>query len=136
MTGGVDLSLTKKDIRKFGIVAFLFFGFLCFLGIWRHRAVPVYLFGVLAVIGLGFIMLPVRLRPVYNGWLRIAHFIGKILTALMLIIAYYLVITPAGLIKRMFSGSPLPLKPDIDISSYWITRDEPAQPKDRFIKRY
>ena len=125
-----------KDIRRFGIIAFIFFGVLCTLGIWRHKPVPIHLFGTLSVLGLGFIILPYQLKPIYNAWLKIAHFIGKIITALMLILAYYLIITPAGLLKRIFSGSPLPLKPDKDIDSYWVTRDEPAQSKERFIKRY
>ena len=49
---------------------------------------------------------------------------------------YYLVITPAALIKRLMGGRPLPLKPDKQTESYWVTRAEPSQPRERFIKRY
>ena len=47
-----------------------------------------------------------------------------------------LLITPVALIKRIFSGRPLPVKPDRDALSYWVARDEPVQPKERFLKRY
>ena len=50
--------------------------------------------------------------------------------------AYYLVVTPFGLLKRLFGGRPLPLKPDRNRSSYWAERPEPAQPKERFTKRF
>jgi hypothetical protein len=68
--------------------------------------------------------------------MKIARLVGRIITILILTLAYYLVITPSALIKRVFGGRPLPLKPDKGVSSYWVTRTEPAQPKERFLKRY
>ncbi len=129
-------STKRGDIRKFGIVAFLFFGCLCGLGIWTGKAIPTYLFGFLSMIGLGFMVIPGPLRPVYAGWLKIAHFIGKIVTITMLTLAYYLVITPSAVLKRIFGGAPLPVKPDKSVDSYWVTRDEKTQPRERFSKRY
>ena len=129
-------STDTKQIRKFGLIALIFFGCLCALGIWREKSVPTYLFGVLATLGLGFIILPYQLKPVFIGWLKIAHFIGFVVTTLILTLGYYLVITPSGLIKRLFGGTPLPVKPDRNSSTYWVTRQEPVQPIDRFLKRY
>lgn len=129
-------STEKGDIRKFGIVAFLFFGCLCGLGIWTGKAIPTYLFGFLSMIGLGFMVIPGPLSPVYAGWLKIAHFIGKIVTITMLTLAYFLVITPSAVLKRIFGGAPLPVKPDKSVDSYWVTRDEKTQPRERFLKRY
>ena len=80
--------------------------------------------------------MPRRLKQVYAAWLTIAHFLGAIVTALVLTLAYYVVITPSALIKRLFGGRPLPVKPDKKASSYWVVRPEPAQPKERFLKRY
>ena len=131
-----SFSTEKKDIRKFGIIAVIFFGCLCMLGIWRQKPVPIYLFGALSVLGLGFILIPAQLKPVYEAWLKIAHFIGTVITTLVLALAYYFVITPMAFIKRLFGGRPLPVAPDKNVSTYWVTREEPAQPKERFIKRY
>ena len=85
---------------------------------------------------MGFILLPVPLKPVYKTWLKITHFIGRVITTIMLTLLYYLVITPAALIKRIFGGRPLPLKPDKNVFSYWVLREEPAQPRERFLKRF
>ncbi|MBW1863874.1 MAG: hypothetical protein JRJ02_16160 [Deltaproteobacteria bacterium] len=127
---------TLREIKKFGIIAVLFFGSLFALGLWRGKVIPVFIFGPLSLLGMGFIIAPSTLRPVYTGWLKVAHFIGGAITAIMLTLAYYLVITPTALIKRLVSGRPLPIKPDKEASSYWVTRSELAQPKERFIKRY
>jgi hypothetical protein len=125
-----------KSIRRFGIIAFIFFGCLSGLGFWWQKPIPSYLFGFLSLLGLGFILLPLTLKPVHDAWLRIAHFLGRVVTTMILTLAYYLVITPAALIKRIFGGRPLPLKPDKNASSYWVTREEPAQPRERFLKRF
>ena len=126
----------KKQIRRFGLVAFIFFGILCIFGILNEKLVPSYLFAGLSVLGLGFMVAPLRLRPVYNAWQEIAHFLGRVFTTIILTLLYYIVIIPAGLIKRLIGGRPLPIKPDDEISSYWVTRPEPVQPKERFLKRY
>jgi hypothetical protein len=129
-------STEPKEIRRFGLVALIFFGSLCALGLWLAKPLPVYIFGALSIFGAGFILFPSLLRPVHGGWVKIAHVIGRMVTILMLTLAYYLVITPAALIKRLFGGRPLPIKPDKRALSYWVDRDEPAQPKERFLKRY
>jgi hypothetical protein len=129
-------STDTKEIRKFGIIALIFFGFLCGLGMWTKKPLPTYLFGFLSLLGFSFIIAPSRLRPIYGTWLRIAHFLGRVVTSVILALAYYVVITPAALIKRLVGGPPIPLQPDEKSSSYWVTRDEPAQPKERFLKRF
>lgn len=129
-------SMNIRETRKFGIVAFLFFGCLCALGIWREKVFVTYFFGLLSLLGLGFILFPSQLQGVHAFWLKIAHFIGRVITVSILALAYYLVITPSALIKRVLGGAPLPVKPNKEKTSYWVTRSEAAQPKERFFKRY
>jgi len=124
------------EIRKFGVIGSIFFGTLFAVSVWRDRISAAYFFGLLAVLSIGFILLPVQLKPVYAVWLKIAHFIGSKVTIVILTVLFYFVITPAALIKRIFGGRPLPVKPDPNATTYWVTRLEPAQPKERFPKRY
>jgi len=128
--------INPREIRRFGVIGFLFFGTLFAVAVLRDKTLAAYFFGPLAVLSIGFVMMPVQLKPVYAGWLKIAHFIGSKVTILILTIFFYFVITPAALLKRIFGGRPLPVKPDPDAETYWVTRPEPAQPKERFPKRY
>lgn len=132
----ISSSIDNKEIRKFGLVAFLFFGLLCALGIWREKPVPTILFGALCLVGLGLLLFPKPLRPLHRGWLKAAHFMGRLMTGTVLTLAYYLVITPAALLKRLFGGRPLPTRPDKNLTSYWVSRSEPAQSNYRFTKRF
>jgi hypothetical protein len=129
-------SAEPREIRKFGLVAFFFFGCLCATGIWRDKIIITYFFGAMSVLGMGLILFPAPLKPLYAAWLKIAHIIGRIVTIVVLSLAYYLVIAPSALIKRLLGGRPLPIKPDKEASSYWVNRNESAQPKERFLKRY
>ena len=125
-----------REIRKFGGIGFIFFGTLFAVAAWRDKTLVAFLFGLLVVLSSGFVLMPVLLKPVYIGWLKIAHFIGSKVTILILTIFFYFVMTPAALLKRIFGGRPLPVKPDPDAETYWVTRTEPAQPKERFPKRF
>ncbi len=129
-------STEPGQIRKFGASALVFFGILSSIGFWRGSPIPTYLFGFLSLLGLGFVLLPTPLRPVYKGWMGVAHAMGRVITTLMLTLAYYLVITPSGLLKRLISGSPIPGAPDSSATSYWVARPEPAQPREQFFKRF
>lgn len=127
----------KKEIRRFGTIAFLVFGALCGVAILRKKTVSPWFFGSLSMVGLSLLLFPVQMQPVYRAWLKTGHFIGKVATSIMLGLAYYLVITPAGLLKRILSGSPLPLRPDRNVQSYWRDRDkQTVNDKERFEKRY
>jgi hypothetical protein len=130
------LSTDPRDIRKFGIIALVFFGSLCAVAIWKLKPILMCLFGFLGFLGVCFLLFPSQTGPLYMGWMKFAHFVGRVVTVLMLTLAYILVITPAAWLKRLFGGRPLPMKPDREASTYWVERQEPAQPKERFLKRY
>lgn len=129
-------STDPNEVRKFGWIALIVFGSLFSLCVWLKKPYAPYVFSVLTILGAGFVIVPMRMTLVYNAWLRTAHLIGRIITTIILSLGFYLVITPAGMIKRLLGGRPLPIKPDRNAATYWVKRSEPAQPKERFIKRY
>jgi hypothetical protein len=125
-----------RDIRKFGCIATIFFGTLFGVAVWRARFGLTLFFGFLFLTGLALFLFPSSLSPVYRLWMKIAHFIGRTVTFITLSLTYYLVITPMAILKKIFGGSPIALRPDPKRQTYWVERSEPAQPKERFLKRY
>ena len=138
MTGGGmnSNSTDTQQIRKFGAAAMLLFGVLLAVSIWREWFLLPILFFILATAGAGLLIFPGPLAPVYRGWVATARVISQVFTVILLTLAYYLVITPAALFKRLIGGRPLPLKPDPQLTSYWVDRNEAAQPRERFEKRF
>jgi hypothetical protein len=71
----------------------------------------------------GGLLAPGSLGPVYRGWMRLALAISKVTTPLIMSIVYLLVLTPTGLLLRLFGHRSLAR--DRSASSYWIRRSAP-----------
>jgi hypothetical protein len=123
-------------MRHFGLVALLFFGLLGTVAFWQDKTILACFLWTLATLGLGFLVLPRPLAPVYQAWLKGAHIISTAFTTVLLTLSYFLVITPAALMLRLLRKRLLPLKPDLALTTYWISRSEPAQRRERFTKRF
>ncbi len=125
-----------RGIRRFGLISTLICAPLVTLSLWRDNAVTGFIFSGLGLLGLGFLILPGLLSPLYRAWLKTSTRINQLMTMIILTTVYFTVLTPTAWLKRFFGGRPLPTAPDRGASSYWVSRSEPAQPKERFIKRY
>jgi hypothetical protein len=121
MTEHVIPELDRKGLREFGlvtgaIVAVLFGLFFPWL---LERNLPLWpwiIFGVLAVFGL---VAPMALNPVYKIWMRFGLIMSKIMTPLIMSIVFYIVITPAGFLMKIFAKDPLARTFD-DTDSYRV----------------
>lgn len=69
---------------------------------------------VLTAIGAAFViaavLAPRALTPLYRPWMQLAEALGWFNTRVLLILIYYLVVTPIGLVLRLFRRSPLELE--------------------------
>ena len=127
----------SREIRIFGLVAFIFFGSLCSIGIWLAHPLPAYLFGFLSAAGICFIVGPLQMKPAYELWKKLGSFLARVVTQLILTLSYYLVITPVALVKRLTNGSPLPKAPDKGMESYWVAHQTLTENvKERYLKRF
>jgi hypothetical protein len=66
------------------------------------------------------------LRPVYVLWMKFAFILGWVNTRLILGIFFYGILTPIGLIMRLFGWDPLARKINRDAPTYWEKRPEKA----------
>jgi hypothetical protein len=111
--------LTRRAGRRFAFslgVAFLMLGGLSY---WRGHAVAPCVLGGLGVAFLAAgALVPDRLSPVYRAWMTMGHGAAKITTPILLGVVYFLVITPIGLVMRVFGHNPLRHR-ERD-GSYWV----------------
>jgi len=66
--------------------------------------------------------------------MKFADGLGWVNTRILLVIVYYLVITPTGLIMRLFGRSPLPAKKDA--TTYWKTPAKHSYGDKHFEKQF
>ena len=121
MAGRVPARLTPAEGRKFGLmvgVAFLVLGGL----MWRrgHVAAACVAAGLGGLLLLAGLIVPARLGPVHRAWMALALVISKVTTPLFMGAIWFLVLTPAGLLVRLFGHRPLTHAPGA--TTFWHSR--------------
>ncbi len=99
---------TASDGRKFAFPVGTAFLVLSALLFWRDKETA---FRVTAALGLllyvAGAILPGKLGPVYRGWMRMALAISKVTTPIFMGLVYFVVLTPTGLLMRVFGRRPM-----------------------------
>jgi hypothetical protein len=100
--------LTPAEGRKFGLTLAAAFGVFALIAWWRGgEHAPIVLGTLAGLFLLGGALLPTRLGPVQRAWMGMAHAISKVTTPIFMGVVYFLVITPCGVIRRLFGANPL-----------------------------
>ena len=108
--------------RSFGIVFFIVF---LIVGLWplldedglRFWAISIAL--IFLVLG---ILNSKILSPLNKIWFKFGILLGKLISPLIMGIIYFLVVTPTGILVRLFKKDLLNLKKNNN-KTYWIERD-------------
>jgi hypothetical protein len=118
------------DLRKFGLVVGGVFGLLACWFWLRHKPFYPYLFvPAVPLLGLGLVW-PRSLKWAYLGWMALALIAGHVVSTLLLVLFFFLVVTPIGLLARCLGQDFLSRKWDRQATSYWLPRNR-SRPKTR-----
>lgn len=123
--------LDKKELRKFGLLMglliVLIFGVI--IPLIKHHQIP----WIPWIIGIAFwlwaLVAPSTMKGFYGLWMKLGSVLGFINTRIILIIVFYLIVTPLGTVKRLFGYNPMRLGFDKKVDTYRI--EAQAQNKER-----
>ena len=111
----------KSSNRSFGLLFFVVF-FL--IGIWPLFKENDYRLWSL-IISIIFLILGLLnsklLNPLNNLWIKFGEILGKIIAPIVMMIVFFIVLTPLSFIVKLFIKDLLNLK-FVKNNSYWITR--------------
>ena len=117
-----------KELRNFGLIVG---GIFLVIGLWPivwrgddMRLWAVGLGGVLIPLGL---LVPAVLAPVFKVWMKVGHVLGWINTRIILGILFDGLITPMGVVMRLFGWDAMRRVLVRDVESYRVVR----QPRPR-----
>ena len=111
----------KSSNRSFGLLFFVVF-FL--IGIWPlfnendYRLWSLIVSIIFLILGL---LNSKLLKPLNNLWIKFGEILGKIIAPIVMMIVFFIFLTPWSFIVRLFGKDLLKLK-FIKNDSYWITR--------------
>ena len=117
-----DIKISSN--RSFGIVFFVVFLLIALYPLTYSEEIRIWS----AIISLIFLALGLFnskiLTPLNKLWFKFGIFLGKIISPVIIGIIFFLIVTPIGLIMRVFGKDVLNLKFD-KAKSYWIEKSGP-----------
>jgi len=123
--------MKRSSEKSFGILFFIVFAIIGLYPLLSFNFVRVWAL----VIALIFLVLgltkPSVLKPLNTGWIKLGEILGKIIAPVVMLLVFFIVITPIGLMLRLFGKDILGLKFSEKVKTYWITRDKNIGPMKR-----
>lgn len=126
----------KKELRKFGMTFGIILGLLGGWFLWRDKEHYSYFLILSIAFGLLGLIVPVVLMPVYKAWMTLAVLLGWLMTRVILIVLFYVVVTPIGLLTRSLGKDFLRLKFDRNTDSYWIPKSKLEFGRDHYENQF
>ncbi len=102
---------------------------------WGQDTAAYVVWGAGGLALLAFAVVPAWRVPLYVGWIMLFYPLGFVLSHVMLALVYYLVLTPSGLLLRLFGRDPMRRRWEPDANTYWIER-EPIANASRYFRQY
>lgn len=79
---------------------------------------------------------PDWLAPANRLWFQCALVLVTVTNLILLALVFFLIVTPMGLLMRVFRHDPLRLKRDAADDSYWIRRESPGSGPERLKDQF
>lgn len=128
---------TRKELRKFAIALIVVAGGVGSVWLWKDHRTTAFVFYLFALWGaLSSFLFPPLVRPVHWFLTKVARALGWFNTRLILIVMFYALFTPIGLLLRILGKDLLNRKIDPDAPSYWIAREEEEFDPTRYEKQF
>ena len=98
--------------------------------------VACFIFAAGAALLLIGIIAPSRLSGLKGIWLKVGAVMAKVVNPIVMVLLFFLVVTPMALVMRIAGKRPLRLAPDPVASSYWIYPDTPKRETPSMERQY
>jgi len=130
------LKTGPPELRKFGL---LVGGVLVAFGIWflvRHKSsYPFFLVPGVALIASGALA-PRTLKYIYIAWMAVAFTLGFVMSQVILTLFFFLIVTPIGLLARLFRKDFLARKLEKDAASYWVPCPKESKTAESYYRQF
>lgn len=113
---------TKKDLRKFGLTVGIVLVLIAAVLFYFEKSSSVYFAVIGAVLILTAVIYPKILKLLNKIWMGLAITLGFVMSRVIIAILFYLVLTPIGLLAKLFGKKFMDLKYNKSAESYWEIR--------------
>ena len=120
-----ELDLSEKSLKKFGMIVgsvFLLFALLFFYKNWAPNLRLIFAAAGLYLFVSGM-LIPKSLSAVYKIWMGFAFALGWIVSRFIIVILFIFVLTPIGLVAKVFGKKFLDVEFRDGKESYWVPKE-------------
>ncbi len=114
------LKTGTRELRKFGLTVGGVFVLLGVLFLLRNRSSYPFFLGAGAVLMAFGGIWPGALKYAYIGWMALALTLGFVMSNVILTLFFFLLVTPIGVLARLFQKDFLARKWNKQATSYWV----------------
>lgn len=128
----------KSEWQKFGFALSIILVIIGTFLIIKHRPYgvnPIYFMGGGFVLALVSMIFPIGVKPLFILFSYVGFGVSYVVTRIILIVVFYLVITPLGLIGKLVGKRFLDTSFTREDSSYWIEKRQ-ASTREEAVKGY
>ena len=119
------INIKNKDNITFGILFFIFFLIVGLYPLISNG--PIRIFSV--IVSLAFLIITIIKPNLFTFlnklWVKFGFLLGKIISPIIMGLVFFFVVTPIGILIRIFNKDVMGLKRGA--SSYWINREDKLQ---------
>ena len=126
----------KSDWRKFGITMGIILAVIGFYLLWKGKNYVEYVFSLAAAFFILGLVIPSALKFVYKAWIVMSVIMGFIMTRVIMVIIFYMIVTPVGFVASIIGKNFLDMKIDKTAKSYWIVREIVRKEKSDYERQF
>jgi hypothetical protein len=124
---------SPRTLRQFAAAWLIFIGLSAVQQYRHHHQTAGLVLASIALLGgVAGLIQPVLLRRIFVTWMILAFPIGWFVSQVMLVLMYYIFLTPLALAFRLTGRDVLFRKPQSNRSTYWLAKEAPRDVRSYF----
>ena len=112
----------RASNRSFGLLFFIVFLVIACWPLFYSEMIRLWALAIsLVFLFLGLLNSKI-LGPLNKGWVKFGELLGKIIAPFVMFMVFFIILTPIGIILKLFGKDLLKIKKNKSSKSYWIHR--------------
>ncbi|MFH1503853.1 MAG: SxtJ family membrane protein [Candidatus Omnitrophota bacterium] len=126
----------KKQLKEFGLTVGVVLGLLGLLFLWRGKGFYLYFLSISVFLILSGLIKPMLLKPIQKVWMGFAVVMGWFMSRVILVVLFFLVVAPIGIVFKLLRKDLLGVKIDKEVESYWVEKEDTVQDKSNYERQF
>jgi hypothetical protein len=126
-----------QEARRFGWILPIVLGVIAGVTYWRGNPTAAKVLVGIGVAALAAsVLVPALWLRFFKLWMKLAEAMGFVMTRVLLGAFFFIILTPVGLVMRLFGRDALHTSFRDGKATYWIDKEPVEATRDRYQKQY